>query len=103
MPTVEIDGRAIHYLTGVNGVAPERRSIVFVHGAGGNGMVWQNQRRGLDRGPIPAISGYEDNYWGEFVCSNGLMHNENHGGRWSFALVAAYSNKYTHCKLKYPH
>lgn len=50
MPTVEVDGRAIHYLTGVNGVAPERRSIVFVHGAGGNGMVWQNQRRGLDRG-----------------------------------------------------
>ena len=49
MPTVEVDGRAIHYLTGVNGVAPERRSIVFVHGAGGNGMVWQNQRRGLDR------------------------------------------------------
>ena len=50
MPTVEVDGRVIHYLTGVNGVAPERRSIVFVHGAGGNGMVWQNQRRGLDRG-----------------------------------------------------
>ena len=50
MPTVEVDGRVIHYLTGVNGVAPKRRSIVFVHGAGGNGMVWQNQRRGLDRG-----------------------------------------------------
>ncbi|MGD8436663.1 MAG: alpha/beta hydrolase [Syntrophobacterales bacterium] len=50
MPTLEVDGRVIHYLTGVNGVAPERRSIVFVHGAGGNGMVWQNQRRGLDRG-----------------------------------------------------
>ena len=50
MPTVEIDGRRIHYLTGVNGVSPERRSIVFVHGAGENGMVWQNQRRGLDRG-----------------------------------------------------
>ena len=50
MPTLEVDGREIHYLTGVNGVASERRSIVFVHGAGGNGMVWQNQRRGLDRG-----------------------------------------------------
>jgi len=50
MPTVDVDGRSIHYLTGVNGVAPERRSIVFVHGAGENGMVWQNQRRGLDRG-----------------------------------------------------
>jgi pimeloyl-ACP methyl ester carboxylesterase len=50
VPTVDVDGRTIHYLTGVNGVAPERRSIVFVHGAGGNGMVWQNQRRGLDRG-----------------------------------------------------
>ena len=50
MPTVEIDGRTIHYLTGVNGVAQGRRNIIFVHGAGGNGFAWQNQRRGLDRG-----------------------------------------------------
>ena len=50
MPTVEVDGRSIHFLTGVNGIAPKRRSIVFVHGAGENAMVWQNQRRGLDRG-----------------------------------------------------
>ena len=50
MPTVEVEGRTIHYLTGVNGVAPGRRSIVFVHGAGGNAFAWQNQRRGLDRG-----------------------------------------------------
>ncbi len=50
MPTVEVDGRPIHFLTGVNGVAPGRRSIVFVHGAGGNAFAWQNQRRGLDRG-----------------------------------------------------
>lgn len=50
MPTVEVDGRSIHYLTGVSGFAPERSTIVFVHGAGGNGLVWQNQRRGLDRG-----------------------------------------------------
>lgn len=50
MPTVEVDGRSIHYLTGVNGVASGRRSIVFVHGAGGNGLLWQNQRRALDRG-----------------------------------------------------
>ncbi|MGD8502839.1 MAG: alpha/beta hydrolase [Syntrophobacterales bacterium] len=50
MPTVEAEGRSIHYLTGVSGVAPERRTIIFVHGAGGNALVWQNQRRGLDRG-----------------------------------------------------
>ena len=50
MPTVEIDGRLIHFLTGVNGIAPGRRNIIFVHGAGGNAFVWQNQRRGLDRG-----------------------------------------------------
>ncbi len=50
MPTVEVDGRSIHYLTGVNGIAPGRRGIIFVHGAGGNALVWQNQRRGLDRG-----------------------------------------------------
>ena len=50
MPTVEIDGRTIHYLTGVNGIAPGRRNIIFVHGAGGNAFAWQNQRRGLDRG-----------------------------------------------------
>lgn len=50
MPTIELDGRTIHYLTGVNGIAPGRRSIIFVHGAGGNALVWQNQRRGLDRG-----------------------------------------------------
>ena len=50
MPTAEVEGRPIHYLTGVNGIAPGRQSIVFVHGAGGNAFVWQNQRRGLDRG-----------------------------------------------------
>ncbi len=50
MPTIEVDGIPIHFLTGVNGVAPGRRSIVFVHGAGGNALAWQNQRRGLDRG-----------------------------------------------------
>ena len=50
MPTIEIDGQAIHYLTGGSGVAPERRTIVFVHGAGGNGLIWRGQIRGLDRG-----------------------------------------------------
>jgi pimeloyl-ACP methyl ester carboxylesterase len=50
MPTVEVDGRTFHFLTGVNGIAPGRRSIVFVHGAGANAFAWQNQRRGLDRG-----------------------------------------------------
>jgi len=50
MPTVKVEGRTIHYLTGVNGVAPGRRNIIFVHGAGGNAFAWQNQRRGLDRG-----------------------------------------------------
>jgi pimeloyl-ACP methyl ester carboxylesterase len=50
MPTVKIDGKSVNYLTGVNGIAPGRLSIIFVHGAGGNAMVWQNQRRGLDRG-----------------------------------------------------
>jgi pimeloyl-ACP methyl ester carboxylesterase len=50
MPTVEVEGQTIHYLTGVNGIASGRRSIIFVHGAGGNAFAWQNQRRGLDRG-----------------------------------------------------
>jgi pimeloyl-ACP methyl ester carboxylesterase len=50
MPTVKVKGRTIHYLTGVNGIAPGRRNIIFVHGAGGNAFSWQNQRRGLDRG-----------------------------------------------------
>jgi pimeloyl-ACP methyl ester carboxylesterase len=50
MPTVKVEGQTIHYLTGVNGIAPGRRNIIFVHGAGGNGFAWQNQRRGLDRG-----------------------------------------------------
>jgi pimeloyl-ACP methyl ester carboxylesterase len=50
MPTVEIEGRTIYYVTGVNGIAPGRRNIIFVHGAGGNAFAWQNQRRGLDRG-----------------------------------------------------
>ena len=43
-------------------------------------------------GSIPAISGSDGTYWG---VVDGLLHNENYGGRWSFALVAAYSNKYT--------
>ena len=50
MPTVKVEGRTIHYLTGANGIAPGRRNIIFLHGAGGNGFAWQNQRRGLDRG-----------------------------------------------------
>ena len=50
MPTVKVEGRTTHYLTGVNGIAPGRRNIIFVHGAGGNAFAWQNQRRGLDRG-----------------------------------------------------
>ena len=50
MPTVKVEERTIHYLTGVNGIAPGRRSIIFVHGAGGNAFAWQNQRRALDRG-----------------------------------------------------
>jgi pimeloyl-ACP methyl ester carboxylesterase len=50
MPTIEIDGQTIHYLTGVSGVARERRTIVFVHGAGGNALMWRGQIRGLDRG-----------------------------------------------------
>jgi pimeloyl-ACP methyl ester carboxylesterase len=50
MPTVKVEGRTIHYLTGVSGIAPGRRNIIFVHGAGGNAFAWQNQRRALDRG-----------------------------------------------------
>ena len=50
MPTVQVEKRTINYLTGVNGIAPGRRNIIFLHGAGGNGFAWQNQRRGLDRG-----------------------------------------------------
>ena len=50
MPTVEIDRRPTHFLTGVNGIAPGRRNIIFLHGAGGNAFAWQNQRRALDRG-----------------------------------------------------
>ena len=76
MPTVEVDGRAIHYLTGVNGVAPERRSIVFVHGAGGNGMVWQNQRRGLDRGV-------------NTICLDLPGHGQSHGA--GCTTIAEYS------------
>ena len=76
MPTVEVDGRVIHYLTGVNGLAPERRSIVFVHGAGGNGMVWQNQRRGLDRGV-------------NTICLDLPGHGQSHGA--GCTTIAEYS------------
>jgi pimeloyl-ACP methyl ester carboxylesterase len=76
MPTVEVDGRVIHYLTGVNGIAPERRSIVFVHGAGGNGLVWQNQRRGLDRGV-------------NTICIDLPGHGQSPGG--GFSTIVEYS------------
>ncbi|NIQ90873.1 MAG: alpha/beta hydrolase [Deltaproteobacteria bacterium] len=76
MPTLEVDGREIHYLTGVNGVAPERRSIVFVHGAGGTGMVWQNQRRGLDRGV-------------NTICLDLPGHGQSHGA--GCTTIAEYS------------
>jgi len=45
-----VDGRSLHFLTGPSGLAPGRRNIVFVHGAGGSGGVWQRQRFDLDRG-----------------------------------------------------
>ena len=76
MPTLEVDGREIHYLTGVNGVAPGRRSIVFVHGAGGTGMVWQNQRRGLDRGV-------------NTICLDLPGHGQSHGA--GCTTIAEYS------------
>lgn len=50
MPMADVDGRSLHFLTGPSGVAPRRRNIVFVHGAGGSGGVWQRQRFDLDRG-----------------------------------------------------
>ena len=50
MPVASVDGRSLHYLTGPSGLAPRRRNIVFVHGAGGSGGVWQRQRLDLDRG-----------------------------------------------------
>jgi pimeloyl-ACP methyl ester carboxylesterase len=50
MPMAIVDGRSVHFLTGPSGLAPRRRNIVFVHGAGGSGGVWQRQRLDLDRG-----------------------------------------------------
>ncbi|MBW1979638.1 MAG: alpha/beta hydrolase [Deltaproteobacteria bacterium] len=50
MPTIDISGSVIHYVTGPSGLAPGRRNFIFVHGAGGNSLVWQKQRYGLDRG-----------------------------------------------------
>ena len=77
MPTVDVDGRTIHNLTGVNGVASDRRSIVFVHGAGENGMVWQNQRRALDRGI-------------NTVCLDLPGHGQSHGD--GCTTIAEYSH-----------
>jgi pimeloyl-ACP methyl ester carboxylesterase len=50
MPMANVDGRSLHFLTGPSGLAPRRRNILFVHGAGGSGGVWQRQRLDLDRG-----------------------------------------------------
>jgi len=50
MPTTDVDGRSIHFLTGPSGMAPRRRSLIFVHGAAASGAVWQRQRLDLDRG-----------------------------------------------------
>jgi len=50
MPMANVDGRSLHFLTGPSGLAPRRRNMVLVHGAGGSGGVWQRQRLDLDRG-----------------------------------------------------
>jgi pimeloyl-ACP methyl ester carboxylesterase len=50
MPMANVDGRSLHFLTGPSGLAPRRRNILFIHGAGGSGGVWQRQRLDLDRG-----------------------------------------------------
>jgi pimeloyl-ACP methyl ester carboxylesterase len=77
MPTVKVEGRTIHYLTGVNGIAPGRRNIIFIHGAGGNAFAWQNQRRALDRGV-------------NTICVDLPGHGQSSGP--SCASIAAYSH-----------
>ena len=76
MPTVDLDGLLIHYLLGANGLAPGRHTIIFIHGAGGNALVWQNQRRGLDRGV-------------NTVCVDLPGHGQSEGS--GCASIAAYS------------
>lgn len=46
MPTIEVEGLRLHFREGGRG----GKSVVFVHGAGGNGGVWEAQLRALPGG-----------------------------------------------------
>ena len=54
MPTAAFEGQEIFYRTGRVTEPVDGRGIVFVHGAGGNGMIWHSQRRTLGEGAFCA-------------------------------------------------
>ncbi len=47
MPIIEIKDRKIHYLISPNSLERNRKTLLFVHGAGGNRNHWLNQFDGL--------------------------------------------------------
>ena len=45
MPIIQSSGKQISYVTGSGGIREGLRTLVFVHGAGGNHLLWNYQRK----------------------------------------------------------
>lgn len=49
MPILESHGKQIGYVTGQGGLKKSRKTLVFVHGSGGNRLQWNYQRQFLQK------------------------------------------------------
>ena len=49
MPIIQSDGKQIGYVTGSGGIREGLRTLVFVHGSGGDHLLWNYQRQFFDR------------------------------------------------------
>lgn len=48
MPEIQLRGKKVFYKTGPGGINPQRKSVLFIHGAGGSHVQWYSQLEYLD-------------------------------------------------------
>lgn len=55
MPWVEVNGRAFHYWIGKSAPHDGSPVLLFIHGAGGNGLVWGFQKAFFEKRSVPIL------------------------------------------------
>ena len=55
MPSVDLSGRRIHYWIGRGGNPGGRETVLFIHGAGGNQLLWAGQKAFFERHFVPVM------------------------------------------------